>query len=306
MAIAPWLQPPNYLQAMTSGAEIGLNARRQDQAQLEATRALIQRQNELAQQRQSAADALREKQNEFALDLNQRQTEAAGNLQARQSQAAANAALAAAQLAQQAGYHEEAKQARDAAQALRDRHESFLEDQKKSQETRGKIIHESGNGIYKVNPDGTVATLQKFNKTDPFDSINYREMLAERRRLYASLAKAESDDEKNTIYNQIGTMNYRLAKLQEKHAAAGSGELAAASSNTPAGDALEVQEDLTRDDAEEPTAGEAIVTPQAQTQDNAISSQSQDKSTMRVRRRSDGMMGTIPADEFDEKLYETL
>lgn len=112
--IAPWLRPPDVLEAMRSGASLGLQLRAQNIAQAEAAARREQEAAELEARQQTAADALRV----------QRET------------GAARLAMAASAAAALAGHRGEQRKLDEAAQALRvraedrlEKHQRFLEEQ---------------------------------------------------------------------------------------------------------------------------------------------------------------------------------
>lgn len=114
VVIAPWLQPTNVLEAMRSGAGLGLQLRGQNIAAVEAQARREQEAAELEARQQTAAETLRV----------QRET------------GAARLAMAASEAAALAGHRGEQRKLDEAAHALRvraegrlEKHQRFLEEQ---------------------------------------------------------------------------------------------------------------------------------------------------------------------------------
>lgn len=105
MTVAPWLRPTDTLGAIQAGAGLGLHLRQQDAAEQSAADQLALAQDQLFSQNQRAAEAVRE----------------------RQSEAAARLAQSSAQMALTAGHYADAKKLGTASEALKERHQTYLE-----------------------------------------------------------------------------------------------------------------------------------------------------------------------------------
>ena len=222
MPIAPWLQPPDFLGAMRSGAGLGLQIASQRSADQQAAARLRQAQESLFMQQQQQAQAAAERAQEFEAN---KQAQAASlalqdrryqdTLDERAGEASAKLAQSAADAAERAGYKEEASKQAQAAQALRERHQTYLEklaETKNDPENAQLQVQEIGDQKFAVNPK--TGHFQLLNKEDKGPATSPNVFLAYGRELKKTIADPEaSDEEKANARAQLAEANKKLRSL---------------------------------------------------------------------------------------------
>ena len=198
---APWLQPPDVLGAMRGGASLGLQLRNQD---------LIE---------QEAADRLRQNQNAMLLRaMESRQTH-----REHAAEAAARLSEAAALHAAQAGFKEQAQQQWQTAQALRERHQDFLERSaavKSGEKDFSPEVTQLGGANVVFNRQTGHFQIVPKEKPDPFEVMNARAGIQEKNHQLAEFDRQIFQLEKmkigTTDKDQIALIEQKLQDLNNQ------------------------------------------------------------------------------------------